>query len=94
MPLFDWRCDKCGHEFEMLIQSWKSPNPLCIECGAVETSKIFKETPTLSGGENSEFAFGVKDAYDLLDSPKYRRQYAEKITVGPATQRRKRNDDK
>lgn len=34
MPLYDFKCEKCGHRFETLI-SWRDKeNVKCPECGA------------------------------------------------------------
>lgn len=39
MPTFDYKCLKCGEEFEML-QAPKAPSPKCLECGHEETQKL------------------------------------------------------
>ncbi len=37
MPIFDFRCDKCGHEFEELVRG--SDKPVCPECGSPKLTK-------------------------------------------------------
>ena len=34
MPIFEYECKKCGHQFEALLKSASSPAPKCPECGA------------------------------------------------------------
>lgn len=33
MPIFEYRCASCGHEFEALVRPGK-PGPRCASCGA------------------------------------------------------------
>ena len=33
MPIFEYRCTKCEHEFEDIVSS-SAPAPVCPECGA------------------------------------------------------------
>jgi putative FmdB family regulatory protein len=37
MPIFEYACTKCGHEFEALTRS--SSQPECPQCHAVELDK-------------------------------------------------------
>jgi putative FmdB family regulatory protein len=39
MPLYDYQCRKCGHEFEALVRAW-DPAPSCPECGGAELDKM------------------------------------------------------
>ena len=34
MPLYEYRCQKCEHEFEVLVSSRNREEPTCPECGA------------------------------------------------------------
>jgi putative FmdB family regulatory protein len=38
MPIFEYRCTKCEHEFEDIVRS-SDPPPVCPNCGA-ETEKL------------------------------------------------------
>ena len=42
MPLFDFECRACGHEFEALVRPSDAP-PRCPACGA---SDLDKQLPT------------------------------------------------
>jgi len=37
MPIFDFRCSKCGHEFEELV--FGSDRPVCPKCGGKKLVK-------------------------------------------------------
>lgn len=38
MPLFEFRCNKCGREFEDLVSA--NANARCPECGCEDTQKL------------------------------------------------------
>lgn len=38
MPLFDFKCNKCGKEFETLVMG--SDKPVCPECGSDDLEKL------------------------------------------------------
>lgn len=37
MPMYEYICEKCGNEFEMLV--FKSDEPLCPSCGNEKPTK-------------------------------------------------------
>jgi putative FmdB family regulatory protein len=39
MPIYEYVCKACGHEFEKLIRGGKTP--ACTSCGAVEIERVF-----------------------------------------------------
>ena len=39
MPIFEYRCAKCGHEFESLVRPGK-PEPSCAKCGALNPERL------------------------------------------------------
>lgn len=61
-PLFDVKCDTCGHIFEERKQ-YKDPASCCPECGSAYTR-------TLLTGFKS---FRDKDPYDMLNDTKLQR---------------------
>ena len=56
MPIFEYRCGKCGHFMEVLHKSLNGKAPACEKCGA-KTAKL------LSG-----FAVGRASAAPACDS--------------------------
>lgn len=38
MPLYDYKCDKCGHEHDHIMKH-TDPAPKCPKCGAAEYKK-------------------------------------------------------
>jgi len=43
MPTYDYRCESCGHVFELFHGMTENPAPCCPECGG-------KSTRLISGG--------------------------------------------
>ena len=39
MPIYEYVCKKCGHEFEKLVRGGKTP--ACAACGAVDVERVF-----------------------------------------------------
>lgn len=39
MPIYEYACDACGHEFELLVRG--SQVPACAQCGSEELTKKF-----------------------------------------------------
>ena len=39
MPLFEYRCGGCAHEFELLLQQSGEPSP-CPACGSSDLNRI------------------------------------------------------
>lgn len=40
MPIFEFRCEKCTHEFERVTFGSDEDPVTCPECGASETKKL------------------------------------------------------
>ena len=41
MPIFEYKCSKCGFVNEVLVQSADAKPPACPECGHKKTEKLF-----------------------------------------------------
>lgn len=40
MPLYEYSCEECGKEFEVLVRSMANhESPTCPECGSTQTRK-------------------------------------------------------
>ena len=40
MPIYEYRCEPCDHEFETLVRS-ASDTPHCPQCGGIDLDKQF-----------------------------------------------------
>ena len=43
MPIYEYKCKKCRHEFEEL-RGYDDPAPSCEKCEAKETAKLISRT--------------------------------------------------
>jgi len=44
MAIFDWKCEKCGNEFEYLIMG-SDDVAICDKCGSIEVKKMAPQSP-------------------------------------------------
>lgn len=57
MPLYEYRCNECGHHFEVLVRVEQSAEPFCPECGHDRVARqlsVFKAS-TATPGNDVEF---------------------------------------
>jgi len=54
MPIFEYRCDACGHEFEELVLNTSAP-PRCPKCGKGKLEKLFS-LPAVSSDQTKQRA--------------------------------------
>ena len=40
MPLYEFRCRECDHNWETRLE-WKAPLPACPDCGTAEVRKVY-----------------------------------------------------
>jgi putative FmdB family regulatory protein len=48
MPLFEFRCPDCAHDFELLIRS--GDGAACPQCGGIQVQKLLSETSPPTAG--------------------------------------------
>jgi putative FmdB family regulatory protein len=48
MPIYEYACDTCRHEFETLVRGHEEPN--CPECGSNRLHKLFSVPAAHTGG--------------------------------------------
>jgi putative FmdB family regulatory protein len=49
MPLYEYQCRKCGHEFETLVRPG-DPAPACASCGSAELEKLLSQLAVSTDG--------------------------------------------
>ena len=54
MPIYEYICKKCAHEFEELV--FDDAAPVCPHCGSRETHKLMSRCGHCTGGEGGEYA--------------------------------------
>lgn len=60
MPIYEYRCPECGHEFEKL-QKISAPSPSCPECGLDEVvKKVSASSFVLKGSGWYKDHYGLK----------------------------------
>jgi putative FmdB family regulatory protein len=42
MPIYEYACKSCGHEFEKLVR--REQTPTCESCGAADVERLFSLT--------------------------------------------------
>jgi putative FmdB family regulatory protein len=47
MPLYEYACRSCGHEFEFLLRN--DETPICPECGKTDLTKNFSAPAAHTG---------------------------------------------
>jgi putative FmdB family regulatory protein len=52
MPIFEYRCAKCGHVMEVLHKSLNAEAPVCEKCGG-RTSKLLSGFAVGKGSETA-----------------------------------------
>ena len=53
MPIFEYICDECGHDFELLIRG--QDQPACTACGSAKVTKQLS-LPKVQGSVSHEKA--------------------------------------
>ena len=53
MPIFEYRCKKCGHVTSFLEKAGNKKFHACEKCGFKGTEKIFSTFAAKSGGSSS-----------------------------------------
>lgn len=61
MPIYEYRCPDCGHEFEIMQRMSDDPVRVCPECSAENVSKLISRTSfVLKGGGWYKDHYGLK----------------------------------
>lgn len=61
MPIYEYRCPDCGHQFEAIQKMSDAPLKVCPECGAEQVKKLISQTSfVLKGGGWYKDHYGLK----------------------------------
>jgi putative FmdB family regulatory protein len=66
MPIYEFECEKCRHQFERLVFAGDNDTPECPKCGCRKTSKLMSACSIRSGGALS----GLGDSRASSCAPK------------------------
>jgi len=53
MPIYEYRCVRCGATSEFLFVGTGNQTPICRECGGDELEKVFSVSHSITGGKRS-----------------------------------------
>jgi putative FmdB family regulatory protein len=53
MPIFEYTCAECGHDFEKLIMTHKQEGIECPKCGCKRLERLFSAFATTTGAGKS-----------------------------------------
>ena len=81
MPLFDFECRACGHEFETLVRTGDVPS--CPSCGATDLEKLL-----------SAFAVDTADKRQAAAKQSRQRQIAKRKDALVADEEYRQKHDK
>lgn len=54
MPIYEFHCEKCGADSELLIRSTRWKGTPCPKCGSTKLAKKLSVFASSAGGESSE----------------------------------------
>jgi putative FmdB family regulatory protein len=70
MPTYEYRCDKCGHEFERDQRITEDPIKTCPKCKAPKAKRLISATSfVLKGGGWYSDLYSSGKSKDKTDSP-------------------------
>ena len=50
MPIFEYRCQKCGVKYEKIVFNREAPPPECPGCGSAEVEKLISAPGSVGVG--------------------------------------------
>ena len=65
MPLYDFVCNACGHQFETLVRS--GDTPACAACGSVKLERMLS-LPTVNSESSRARALGAAKQRDAAQA--------------------------
>ena len=65
MPIYEYTCKSCGHQFELLIRT--GDTPVCASCGGADLERVFS-LPTVSSDGTRAKALGAAKQRDAAQA--------------------------
>jgi len=59
MPIFEYKCSKCGHKSEFLEKGSGKKKHVCGKCGSSDMKKIFSTFSVGSGSQSTSCPTGT-----------------------------------
>ncbi|RTZ94934.1 MAG: zinc ribbon domain-containing protein [Deltaproteobacteria bacterium] len=56
MPIYEYKCEQCGHSFEKLVFAGDREKIICPKCGAPKTKKLMSCASFMGSGIGSTCA--------------------------------------
>jgi putative FmdB family regulatory protein len=84
MPRYDYRCHKCGHQFEAR-HGFDDAAPPCPTCDHSEVQRIITRAPSVAGGAMTHAGDGHNASKEQLqakwaeETPKMRKKLVDKL---------------
>lgn len=84
MPMYDYRCDSCGHRFEAR-HGFNDPTPVCPDCAADAVKRVILSAPTFAqgmltlAGDSSSATKEQLEAKWAEETPKLRKKLVDKL---------------
>ena len=75
MPIFEYSCKKCGHEFEMLVLAGTKPS--CPSCRSEELDKLIS-SPAVKSDSTRQLALKAakkRDSKQASENARAQREY-------------------
>jgi putative FmdB family regulatory protein len=69
MPLYEYRCLECQHEFEALVPAGRADQAACPECGVEDVRRLLSMFAAPRGGASSWEASGAAAGGDGAAAP-------------------------
>ena len=65
MPIYEYSCKQCGHEFEALVRGGQTPR--CASCGSEELERVLS-LPAVKSDTTRERALGAAKRRDAAQA--------------------------
>jgi putative FmdB family regulatory protein len=94
MPLYEYQCEKCGHQFELIRKFSDPPLEVCPKCGG-KVRKKDQVAPTKSGEHKSgESTAGVSKSDATSDAKSDKKSDTKKADAKADTKKETKSETK